>query len=247
MGATLAVVLGTSPAGAHQPHKKAAGEITVLAASSLTEAFTEIEAKFEKKHPNADVLLNFGSSSMLVTQIQQGGPADVIATADEANMEKLVESEHVAASPAVFATNVLEIAVAPDNPTRIASLADTLGDDITLVLCAAEAPCGKYALEAYASAGLTVPTVPTGATAKDTIAKVTLGEADAAVVYVTDVNAADDDVDGVEIPDDENVTATYPISSLAEAVNGPGAKAFVKYVLSKPGQKILRSFGFLEP
>jgi molybdate transport system substrate-binding protein len=147
----------------------------------------------------------------------------------------------------VFARNRLAIAVAPGNPKTIKTLGDTLASDVTLVLCAPEAPCGKYALEAYANAELHVPTVPTGANAKDTLAKVTLGEADAAVVYVTDVRSAGDDVDRVTIPAAENVIATYPIAPLASAANGPAAKAFALFVESKVGQRILKRFGFLKP
>lgn len=257
VGIAVTIAAALAPVAHAAKPAKLSGEITVLAASSLTEAFTKIEARFEERHPDADVVLSFGSSSAVVTQIQQGAPADVVATADEASMERLVDRGHVAPDSSsdrsgehpytVFVRNRLEIAVAPGNPLGIESLADTLEPDVTLVLCAPEVPCGKYALEAYDRAGLDVPDGPTGASAKDTITKVALGEADAAVVYVTDVQAARDDVDGVEIAEGENVLAAYPIAPVVGGPNAAGAKAFIQLVLGKPGQRILRAAGFVEP
>lgn len=222
------------------------GAVTVFAASSLTEAFTAIGEKFERKYPGTDVTFSFNSSSTLATQIRQGAPADVFASADVENMHALVKSEHVVTDGAVeFARNRLAIAVEPGNPKTIESLADTVKDGVTLVLCAPEVPCGKFARQAYEEAGLALPEVPTGANVKDTLTKVVLGEADAAVVYVTDVKAANGDVTGVKIPDAQNVVATYPIAPLADVSNPVAAKAFTQYVGSKAGQKILRRFGFL--
>lgn len=247
LAAALAIG-ATAPAGAGPP-SEVRGTVTVLGASSLTEAFTEIAERFEHKYPDATVVFSFNSSSTLVTQVQQGAPADVIATADESSMRQLRNGGQVAkGSPLVlFARNRLAIAVAPGNPMKIKTLADTLDPDVTLVLCAPEAPCGKYALEAYAKADLAAPSVPTGANAKDTLTKVALGEADAAIVYVTDVKAAHGDVQGVKIPDATNVTARYPIAPIVGADIPIGAKAFVVFLESKAGQRILRRFGFLEP
>lgn len=246
---TAALAIGaTAPAGAAAP-STVNGTVTVLGASSLTEAFTEMGQRFEHKYPDVAVVFSFNSSTTLVTQVQQGAPADVIATADELNMQKLVDGGQVASkSPLVlFARNRLAIAVAPGNPMKIKTLADTLDPDVTLVLCAPEAPCGKYALEAYAKADLPALSVPTGANAKDTLTKVILGEADAAVVYVTDVQAGRSDVQGVKIPDAKNVIARYPIAPIVGAENPIGAKAFAVFVQSRAGQKILRRFGFLAP
>jgi molybdate transport system substrate-binding protein len=221
------------------------GSITVLAASSLTEAFTEIDKAFERKHPDTNVTFSFNASSTLATQVEQGAPADVFASADEATMARLVDGDLVEGDPVRFARNRLAIAVEPGNPKKIKTLADTVESDVTLVLCAAEVPCGKLALDAYEKAGIDVPRVPTGANVKDTLAKVSLGEADAAVVYVTDVKAAKGDVGSVRIPPDENVVATYPIAPLADAPNPIAAKAFVVFVSSKAGRRILERFGFL--
>jgi molybdate transport system substrate-binding protein len=241
-----ALVLGATPVAAKSSNVK--GSVTVLAASSLTETFTKVGRAFEHRHPRSDVTFSFNSTATLVTQIQQGAPADVIASADDANMQKLVDGGQVARrASVVFARNRLEIAVEPGNPKHIETLADTLKPGVTLVLCAPEVPCGKYALEAYGNAGLAAPSVPTGANAKDTMSKVSLGEADAAVVYVTDVKTAKGDVDGVTIPSNDNVIATYPIAPVSGAANLAGAKAFAQYVTSKPGQRTLRRYGFLAP
>jgi len=224
------------------------GTVTVLAASSLTEAFTVIGTAFERTYPDATVTFSFNSSSTLATQVEQGAPADVFASADEANMMRLEDAGLVgqAGDPFVFARNRLAIAVEPGNPEKIKTLADTVADDVILVLCAPEVPCGTFALEAYGNAGIDVPRVPTGVNVKDTLAKVALGEADAAIVYATDVKAAKGDVDGIKIPGSQNVVARYPIAPLADAPNGAAAKAFVRFV-DEQGQRILRRFGFLEP
>lgn len=222
------------------------GDVTVLAASSLTEAFTDIGELYERQHAGTDVTFSFNSSSTLATQIEQGAPADVFASADDANMDTLVDAGLVeAGARRTFARNRLAIGVEPGNPEKISTLADTVADDVTLVLCAPQVPCGTYALEAYANAGVDVPAVPTGANAKDTLTKVTLGEADAAVVYVTDVLAAGNDVDLVRIPTRDNVVATYPLAVVDDAHNVGAATAFVQLVRSKAGQRILRSYGFL--
>jgi molybdate transport system substrate-binding protein len=238
-----------SPVAASAPAKSAVrGDVTVFAASSLTEAFTRIGKDFEHKYRGTHVTLSFNSSATLATQIQEGAPADVFASADALNMRKLVDGGQVAkGGSVVFARNRLEIAVARGNPKRIKTLADTVEPGVTLVLCAPEVPCGKYALQAYAKAHVTLPQVPAGANVKDTLAKVALGEADAAVVYVTDVKSAKGDVQGVGIPNTDNVIAIYPIAPLAHAPNPVAAKAFAQFVSSTAAQKTLRRFGFLAP
>jgi len=244
----IGLALGAPAVASTRRGGKVTGAVTVFAASSLTESFTAIGQKFERKYPGTDVTFSFNSSSTLATQIQQGAPADVFASADIENMHALVKSEDVDTDGSLeFARNRLAIAVEPGNPRKITTLADTVKADVTLVLCAPEVPCGKFARQAYENAGVALPEVPTGANVKDTLTKVTLGEADAAVVYVTDVKAAKGDVTGVKIPDRQNVVATYPIAPLTAASNLVAAKAFAQYVDSKAGQKILRRFGFLPP
>jgi molybdate transport system substrate-binding protein len=222
------------------------GAITVSAASSLTEAFTEIGERFEKRFDGTDVTFNFDASSALVLQIQGGAPVDVFASADEANMDELVDGGQVTAKPLVFARNQLEIAVKPGNPEDVAGLAD-LADVGIVSLCAAEVPCGMYAEAALASAGVTVPgdQITRGQNAKATLTAVSAGDAEAAIVYVTDVRSAGSSVDGVEIPPSENQIAIYPIAPLGDAANPKTAKAFSKIVASPVGQKILRKHGFL--
>jgi molybdate transport system substrate-binding protein len=220
--------------------------VTVLAAASLTESFGAIEQAYEAKHPGSDVVIGFGGSSALVAQVQQGSPADVIATADDANMRKLVDAKSLAAAPATFAKNRLTIAVEAGNPKNVKTLADLAKPDLIVVLCAEQVPAGKYAREALAKAGVSVTPKSLEESVKAVIAKVGLGEADAGIAYVTDLRTAPK-VEGVVIPDAQNVIASYPIAPLAAAKNADGAKAFVAFVLSAEGRAILRGAGFAAP
>jgi molybdate transport system substrate-binding protein len=240
------VAMSGSAAGTEVRVGKPTGSITVFAASSLTEAFTAIGRAFERSHPGTTITFNFNASSTLATQITEGAPGDVFASADDTNMSRLVDADAINGTPTAFARNRLEIAVEPGNPLEIRSLADTVEPDTTLVLCARVVPCGKYALEAYAKAGVELPTVPSAENAKATLTKVALGEADAAVVYVTDV-AANDDVQGVRIPARDNVIASYPIGVVRSTENRPLADDFTAYVVSARGQRTLTRFGFLAP
>jgi molybdate transport system substrate-binding protein len=242
--AGLAMLMAAQPASAGG---KPSGEITVFAAASLTESFGAIAKQFEKRYPDVEVKLNFDSSSNLAAQIQQGAPADVFASADETNMQRAVDSRDVTAAPVVFARNRLEIAVEHGNPKKIKSLADLGKSGLVVVLCADAVPCGKYAAEAFAKAGVDVNPASKEENAKATLSKVSLGEADVSVVYVTDVKAAKGDVSGVKIPDRHNVLATYPIAVAEEGPNPEAAKAWVQYIQSNRAQKTLRKFGFLPP
>jgi molybdate transport system substrate-binding protein len=244
--ATAAVmfVLVAQPAAAGE---KPSGELTVFAASSLTESFTAIAKQFEKRYPDVSVKLNFDSSSNLAAQIQQGAPADAFASADEANLQKAVDSGDVTVKPIVFAKNRLEIAVENGNPEKINGLADLDESELVVVLCADAVPCGKYAAEAFAKAGVSVRPASKEENAKAALSKVALGEADASVVYVTDVKAAKGDVDGVKIPDRFNVIATYPIAVVEEGTNPAAAKAWVRFIRSNRAQSTMRRFGFLPP
>jgi molybdate transport system substrate-binding protein len=221
------------------------GDITVFAAASLTAAFTEIGDAFMVENPDANVVLNFAASSELVTQIGEGAPADVFASADPGNMTKLTDAGQNATEPVVFATNIAEIIVAPGNPEGITGVADLANPDLIVVQCAPEVPCGTYAAQIYENAGVTVTPKSLEENVKAVVTKVTLGEADAGIVYATDVNAAGADAEGIEIPEDINVVAEYPIAAVAESPNADGAQAFIDFVLSDQGQKILASYGFL--
>lgn len=223
------------------------GDIDVFAAASLTAAYTEIGDAFMTEHPDAEVTFNFGASSSLMRQIIEGAPADVFASADEANMTKLTDAGGNAGDPRVFATNSLQIIVEPGNPEGITGVADLADPDLVYLTCAPEVPIGRYAAQVLANAGATVTPASFEENVNGIVTKVTLGEADAGIVYRTDVTAAGAEAEGVDIPADLNVVATYPIVATAEADDPAGAEAFVEFVLSEQGQKILDSYGFGAP
>jgi molybdate transport system substrate-binding protein len=242
----LASACGGNPASSGS--SKIEGNIKVSAASSLTEAFTKIAADFRKQHPRAKVAFDFDASSALALRIQNGAPADAFASADQANMQKLVGDALVRGVPVVFARNRLEIVVRKGNPEHVRSLADLarLG---TVSLCLEAAPCGRLATEALRKAGVAIPEsrITRGENAKATITAVSPGDADAGIVYATDVKAAGSVVTGVTIPDPVNVIATYPIAVLKSSGNVAVAQAFAAYVTSPAGRRILSAFGFLAP
>ncbi len=223
------------------------GNVTVFAAASLTAAFTEIGEAFTAEHPDADVAFNFAASSELAAQIGEGAPADVFASADIGNMTKLTDAGATSTDPVVFAGNVLQIIVAPGNPLGISGVADLADADLIVVTCAPEVPCGKYAAQVFEDAGVAVTPKSLEENVKAVVTKVTLGEADAGIVYRTDVVAAGDAAAGVEIPADLNVLAEYPIAVTEQAPNAVGAQAFIDFVLGATGQRILASYGFLAP
>jgi molybdate transport system substrate-binding protein len=223
-----------------------AADITVLAAASLSDAFGALGEQFEAANPGATVTFSFGASSALATQIGQGAPADVFASASQKTMEGVVEAG-LAGSSTPFVTNRMQVAVPPGNPAGITGLADLAKDGVTVALCQVEVPCGAVAAEVFANAGLTVRPVTEESDVKATLAKVILGEVDAAVVYVTDVLAAGDQVEGIEIPTDVNASTTYPIAPLTASRNAALAQAFVDHVLSPDGQKVLAGAGFSAP
>lgn len=230
------------------PESAVTGPITVSAAASLTEAFTKIGADFTAANPGATVTFNFGSSGTLATQIEQGARADTFASADEASMKQLVDGNRVVGQPVVFATNQLVIVTKPGNPHQIKTLADLAGLDV-VALCGATVPCGKYAAQILEKAKVTIPEdhITRGQDVKATLGAVTTGDADAAIVYVTDAKSAGSAVSTVTIPKPDNVTATYPIATLRSS-NVPGtSQAFIAYLTSDAGQATLRSFGFLPP
>jgi molybdate transport system substrate-binding protein len=245
--ALLVLVTSTGAASAATA-KKLSGTITVSAAASLTEAFTKMGADFQKANLGTTVSFNFAASSALVQQIQGGAPADVFASADGTNMQKLVSGGQVTAEPTVFAANELTIVVKKGNPEHVKSMADLAKLDV-VSLCADAVPCGKYAQQALAGAGVTLPPekITKGADVKTTLAAVSTGDADAAIVYTTDAKAAGSTVQSVRIPTWLNVYAIYPIAPIGASTNQELAKAWVEYTVSPAGQKALESFGFLPP
>jgi len=241
----LSSACGTSPPA---PSSSSAlnGTITVFAASSLTSAYTAIAKDFQQAYPGSMVKFSFGGSSTLVAQIQQGAIGDVFASADQPNMQKAVDSGLTAGSPSIFAHNRLEIVVAAGNPKHIAALSDLAHSGLVVVLCAPVVPCGRYAIEALQKAGVTVIPASQETDVKAVVSKVALGEADAGIVYVTDVKAAGASVQGVEIPPGVNVVADYPVALLKDSQNVPLAKAFISYLLGA-GQPTLNRYGFAGP
>ena len=220
--------------------------LRVFAAASLTESFTELGKKFHEDHPDTKVVFEFGPSSGLAEQIGQGAPADVFASASPTNMDTVVQAGN-ASDPKDFVTNSAEIAVPPSNPGGISQLSDLAKPGVKVVVCQAQVPCGKVAAEVFAKAGLTVKPVSEEVDVKSTLAKVTLGEADAGMVYVTDVLAAGDKVTGIEIPAAQNASTTYPIATLSKSKHEKQAKEFVDLVLSDDGAAVLTKAGFKTP
>lgn len=218
--------------------------MTVFAAASLTESFDNEKSTLQSEQPGLDVTYSFAGSGTLVTQIQQGAPADVIATADTATMRKLSDAGLVEA-PTVFAHNKLEIVVAPGNPKNITSLADLARPDVTLVLADPSVPAGKYAAQILQNADVSVSPKSLEPDVKSTIERVTTGEVDAAIVYVTDVKAAGGKATGVEIPDSENALAEYPIAIVKATTHHDAASAFVEAIVKGSGQSALQAAGFL--
>jgi molybdate transport system substrate-binding protein len=222
----------------------APGEIKVFAAASLTTAFTELGERFTAANGGTKVTFNFAGSQALATQIQQGAPADVFASADLANMDKVKD---LVGTPRNFASNRLQIVVEQGNPRNVQGLDDLAAGDLKVVLAAPEVPAGRYAAEVLGKAGVSVKPVSEEDNVKAVVTKVSLGEADAGIVYVTDVAASGGKVEGVDIPEDQNVLATYPIATVSESRSPGPARAFVDLVLSAEGQQVLRANGFLPP
>ena len=235
----------STAAGSAQPTIE--GDIVVFAASSLTEAFAELSDAFTDKYPDASLVFNFAGSSDLVGQINEGAPADVFVSADDTNMTKLTDGGMNATDPVVIARNTFAIIVEDGNPLGINDLSDLAADDLVVVLCAVEVPCGKGAAAVLDNAGVTVTPKSFEDKVKSVVTKVSEGEADAGIVFVTDVQAAGDTADGVEIPADVNVLSSYPIAVTSEATNPTGAQAFIDFVLSTQGRSILAKYGFLAP
>lgn len=223
------------------------GKVTVFAAASLTEAFTELGKQYEAEHDGSSVAFSFGASSDLAGQIDQGAPADVFASADEANMEKVVESGMNDGEPRNFAGNVLEIAVPKGNPAGIKNLDDFADKALKLAICDVEVPCGNAATEVFSKAGVDASIDSYEPDVKSVLTKVELGEVDAGLVYHSDVLAAGDRIDSIAIPKQFEVVNTYPIVAIKDAANPDGAQDFIDLVLSEDGQAEMKKWGFREP
>lgn len=221
--------------------------LTVFAAASLTSPFEQLGETFEEANDGVQVEFNLAGSSDLVAQIVEGAPADVFASADTATMDKLTAEDLAAEEPQDFATNVLQIAVPPGNPAGITSLQDLAQPDLALVVCAPEVPCGAAAQGVAEAAGVTLAPVSEEQSVTDVRTKVASGEADAGLVYVTDVIAAGEDVEGIAFPEADSVVNVYPIAPVTGSEQAELAADFVALVLGPEGQEVLETAGFGAP
>lgn len=233
---------GASPGASGASTARLQGTVTVLAAASLTESFDRLAKDFEAAHPGVTVQTSYGSSATLVQQVDNGAPASVLALAGTAAAGPLDKS--LARDTRTFASNVLEIAVPPGNPGAVHTVADLAKPTVKVVLCADTVPCGKAAQATLKKAGVAANVVSKEVDVKATLAKVKLGEADAAVVYHSDVVAAKGGVTGVEIPPRLNTRLDYPVITLSDDA---ATRAFVAYVLSAQGRATVQSFGLGAP
>jgi molybdate transport system substrate-binding protein len=240
--------MATQPAASSSgaPVSSGGGGITVLAAASLTEAFTQIGKDFETKNAGTTVTFSFGSSATLATQIVQGAPADVFAAASPATM-KTATAAGAADTPTNFASNTLKIAVPKGNPHKITGLEDFADGSKRIALCAPQVPCGAAAVKVFAAAKIVPKPDTLEQDVKAALQKVATDEVDAALVYKTDVIVAADQVDGIEFAEAQQAINTYPIATLKNSKNPASAKAFVDYVLSSEGQAVLAEAGFAKP
>jgi len=221
--------------------------LTVLAAASLTDAFTTLGRTFEGAHPGTDVDLSFGPSSGLARSIVEGAPADVFASASPTAMARVVDADAVAQLPTDFARNLLEIVVPRGNPGTVRGLDDLARDDLLVGLCAPDVPCGEVAARVLEDAGVTPATDTEEADVRALLTKVAAGELDVGLVYETDVTAAGDDVEGIALPQGAPAGTRYPVAVLREAGDPELAEAFVAFVAGSEGQRVLRDLGFREP
>jgi molybdate transport system substrate-binding protein len=223
------------------------GKLIVFAAASLKKSFTDIGEQFKTDNPGSDVEFSFAGSSDLVTQLTQGAPADVFASADTKNMDKAAQADLLSGSPVNFASNTLTIVTAPGNPKKIASFKDLTQPGLSVVVCAPQVPCGSATATVEKATGVTLDPVSEESQVTDVLGKVTSGQADAGLVYVTDAQGAGDKVTAVAFPESSEAVNTYPIAVLKQSKNQDLAKKFVDLVTGEAGQKVLNAAGFAKP
>jgi len=254
VGAASALLLtgcGGSSGGTSAPASGGAAPqaqtLTVLAAASLTETFNALGKQFETDHPGVTVKLNYAGSSDLAQQIVNGAPADVFAAASDATMKTVTDAGLTAAKPVTFAKNVLQIATPPGNPKGIATFADLAKPGVKVVVCAPQVPCGAAAQKIEKATNTALKPVSEEADVKSVLSKVETGDADAGLVYVTDVNSAGNKVQGVNFPEASQASTNYPIAVLKKAPAADLANQFVTLVTGEQGQKALEQAGFAKP
>ncbi|MCY1159557.1 MAG: modA [Citricoccus sp.] len=247
--AAVSALATTGCTGGPAAQDSPAGDVTltVFAAASLSDVFEEIGEDFEAEHPGVTVRFNVAGSSGLVQQITAGAPADVFASADEPTMARAVSAGAVSGEPRPFASNVLTLVTPPDNPAGITSLADAAAEGVDLVVCAPQVPCGSATATLAGDAGLALDPVSEESSVTDVLGKVTSGEADAGLVYVTDATRAGEAVHTVDPDRARSAVNTYPIATLADSERAGLAEAFVEHVLGTQGQEVLRHAGFGHP
>jgi molybdate transport system substrate-binding protein len=244
-GGTATAPAPTAPGQA--PGGTSTTKVTVSAAASLTAAFGTLQERFEEANPGVDVVLNYGGSSGLAQQIVQGAPVDVFAAANTSTMDTVTKAGLVAGEPKTFVTNKLQIAVPKGNPKNIAGFADLARPDLKVVLCAAQVPCGSAEKKVEQVTGVKVTPVSEESEVTSVLGKVGSGDADAGVVYVTDVLSSPDKVTGVSFPEADKAINTYPIAVLKPAKDAALAQKWVDYVQGPEGQKVLQEAGFGPP
>lgn len=240
----IGVLAGCSNTAAQQ---RESGQLTVFAAASLSAPFTRLAEDFEAANPGTAVRLNVAGSADLAAQILAGAPVDVFASADEANMAKVVDGGLTAGEPRDIATNTLIIAVPKGNPAGITGFADLAGAGVQVVVCAVQVPCGAAAAELEEAAGLRLSPVSEETSVTGVLGKVASGEADAGLVYVTDVLAAGESVQEVPFPEAQQAVNRYPLVQLAGPADPDLAAAFVRFIRGAEGQAALEEAGFGAP
>lgn len=223
------------------------GEVTVFAAASLRDTFEEIGNDFTEQYPDASVRFTFAGSSDLVAQLTSGAPGDVFASADENNMTKATDAGLIAGDPVDFASNTLTIVTPPGNPGDVQSFADLAEPDLSVVVCAPPVPCGAATNRIEEATGVDITPVSEESSVTDVLGKVTSGQADAGLVYVTDATGAGDAVDVVNFPESSDAVNVYPIGVLEDSANTEAAQAFVDMVTGQVGQGVLAEAGFAQP
>jgi molybdate transport system substrate-binding protein len=243
----VAMLIGGCSSSQNDTATAESNKITVFAAASLKSPFTDLGEQFEKDNPGTDVSFSFAGSSDLVTQLTQGAPADVFASADTKNMTKAVDAGVVAGKPVDFATNTLTIVTPPGNPKDIASFADLAKSGMSVVVCAPQVPCGSATEKVEEATKVTLRPVSEESAVTDVLGKVTSGQADAGLVYVTDAKGAGDKVTTIPFPESGGAVNTYPIATLKDSRDTATAQKFVDLVTGREGRKVLTAAGFAAP
>jgi molybdate transport system substrate-binding protein len=246
LAAVAAAGCSSSGSGSSSSATPAGGTITVFAAASLMQTFTQIGKQFEAAHKGDTVKFSFGPSSGLSTQITSGAPADVFASAAPANMDTVVKAGD-ASTPQTFAKNTMEVAVPPNNPGNVTSVNDLAKKSVKVALCQPQVPCGVVAAEVFKNAGITVKPVTLETDVDSVVTQVETGNVDAGMVYVTNVMSEGTKLKGITIPASENASTLYPIAVIKSSKHKSIAQEFVDYVLSPAGQKVLSAAGFQKP